>query len=188
MPTLVHEFDWPDRVVVGTVGRPGSRTFYLQVRTGARSTSVALEKEQSALLAEKVDELLGQLAADSDNGVSVPAETPVELVDDEPLDQPVEEQFRAGVMRLGWDPRTAQVVIEAYPFVDGTDEPDELPLDADGDGAEPAEMLLVRIPVGTARAFVERTRQVVRAGRPPCPLCGQPVDEDGHVCAAPDGA
>ena len=181
-PTIVHEFDWPDRVVVGTVGRPGERTFYLQARTGPRSTSVVLEKEQSAVLAEKLDELLGALAADPRSGVTVPAETPAELVDDGPLDQPVEEEFRVGTMRLSWDPRTAQVVIEAHPLVlpdehDG-DEPDV-------DDEEPAEKLVVRIPVGTARAFVQRTRQVVRAGRPACPFCGQPVDEDGHVCPPP---
>ncbi|HEY3437743.1 MAG TPA: DUF3090 domain-containing protein, partial [Actinotalea sp.] len=115
MPTLVHEFDWPDRVVVGTVGRPGSRTFYLQASTGSRSTSVALEKEQSAVLADKMDELLQEIAGPG-SGVIVPTQTPAELVDNEPLDQPVEEQFRAGVMRLGWDPRTAQIIIEAYPL------------------------------------------------------------------------
>ncbi len=49
-------------------------------------------------------------------------------------------------------------------------------------------MLLVRIPVGTARAFVERTRQVVRAGRPTCPRCGRPIDDDGHVCTTTDGS
>src|SRR3712207_6833202 len=127
MPTLVHEFDWPDRLVVGTVGRPGSRTFYLQARTGARTASVALEKEQSALLAEKIDELLQALTADEENGVTVPAETPIELIDDEPLDQPVEESFRIGVIRLGWDPSTSQVVIEAFPY-----EPDDVD-DADDD-------------------------------------------------------
>jgi len=51
--------------------------------------------------------------------------------------------------------------------------------------AKPSEMLLVRMPVGTARAFVERTRQVVRSGRPVCPRCGEPIDDDGHVCGAP---
>ena len=185
MPTLVHEFDWPDRVVVGTVGRPGSRAFYLQARTGARVTSVLLEKEQSALLAEKIDELLDELGSDQGNGLSIPADTPVELVDDDPLDQPVEEQFRTGTMRLGWDPSTAQVVIEAYAYVDpdeGSDPDDGL----DVGSPEPSEMLLVRIPVGTARAFVQRTRQVVRAGRPTCPRCGQPIDDDGHVCTPPE--
>lgn len=172
---LVHQFDWPDRVVVGTVGSPGSRSFYLQVRDGARSTSVGLEKEQSAVLAEKIDEILDALMTDEGNRFSVPADTPAELVDNDPLDQPVEEQFRAGLMRLGWDPSTAQVVLEAFPL-DETSEEDSEP--------EPSEMLLVRMPVGTARAFVQRTRQVVRSGRPLCPLCGQPMDDDSHVCGA----
>ncbi|WNB86275.1 DUF3090 domain-containing protein [Cellulomonas sp. ATA003] len=182
MPTLVHEFDWPDRVVVGTVGRPGARTFYLQVRTGSRTASVALEKEQSALLAAKIDELLDELS--TQGGATVPADIPAELVDDDPLDQPVEEQFRTGAIRLGWDPRTAQVVIEAFPFVAADDEDDDADDAADDPG--PSEVLLVRIPVGTARAFAHRTRQVVRSGRPACPLCGQPVDPDGHVCALPE--
>lgn len=185
MRTLVHEFDWPDRVVVGTVGRPGERTFYLQARAGARSTSVALEKEQSALLADAVDELLDRLAASRDNTISVPTESAAELIDNDPLDQPIQEQFRVNALRLGWDPRTAQVVIEAFP--DGLprdDEDDGTDLVSDDDG--PSEMLVVRVPVGTARAFAERTRQVVRAGRPLCPFCGQPIDPDGHTCRLPD--
>jgi len=39
--------------------------------------------------------------------------------------------------------------------------------------------------VGTARAFAKRTREVVGAGRPMCPLCGEPMDPDGHTCAFP---
>jgi uncharacterized repeat protein (TIGR03847 family) len=184
MPPVVHEFDWPDRVVVGTVGRPGERTFYLQARTGPRSTSVVLEKEQSAVLADKIDEMLRALDADPASGVSVPATTPAELIDDGPLDQPVEEEFRVGIMRLGWEPRTAQVVIEAFPLPEPPDDDAaELP---DEDAAdEPSEVLVVKIPVGTARAFVQRTRQVVSAGRPACPFCGEPVDPDGHSCAPP---
>jgi uncharacterized repeat protein (TIGR03847 family) len=176
MSTLVHEFDWPDRVVVGPVGRPGSRTFYLQVRAGTRTTSVALEKQQSAQLAEMIDRLLDELKATNDQ---IPVEAPVELVDDEPLDHPVEEDFRTGAMRLGWDPRTSQVVIEAYPV---GEDPPEAP------ESGPSEMLLVRIPVGTARAFAQRARRVVAAGRPPCPDCGLPMDDDGHDCPPVDDA
>ena len=184
MPAVVHLFDWPDRVVVGTVGRPGSRAFYLQVRDGARTASVGLEKEQSAALAEKIDEILDALMADDGNPFSVPADTPIELVDNDPLDQPVEEEFRAGLMRLGWDPSTAQVVVEAFPLEEADDEaPEPAP-----DPPEPSEMLLVRMPVGTARAFVHRTRRVVASGRPLCPRCGRPMDDDGHVCGEPDAS
>jgi uncharacterized repeat protein (TIGR03847 family) len=179
MPTIVYEFDWPDRVVVGTVGLPGSRTFYLQVRTGTRIVSIALEKQQSALLGEKIDEILDQLITFEGNPFSIPATTPIELVDNDPLEQPVAEEFRTGAMSLGWDPSTVQVVIEAYPIPDGDDEQST-------DPEEVAEMLLVRMPVGTARAFAKRTREIVGAGRPMCPLCGYPVDADGHTCTLPE--
>ncbi|MEV4951213.1 DUF3090 domain-containing protein [Paenarthrobacter nitroguajacolicus] len=181
MPTRVHEFAWPDRVVVGTIGLPGARTFYLQVRAGKQIVSIALEKQQSALLAEKIDDILDQLITAEGNPFSVPTGTPIELVDNDPLEA-VQEQFRAGAMSLGWDPTTAQVVIEAYPITDvDADDDDESP---DEDDAN--EMLLVRMPVGTARAFAKRTREIVDAGRPTCSTCGYPMDADGHICTLPE--
>jgi uncharacterized repeat protein (TIGR03847 family) len=183
MPTRVHEFAWPDRVVIGTVGVPGARTFYLQVRTGKQIVSIALEKQQSAQLAEKIDEILDQLITLEGNPFSVPTGTPIELVDNDQLET-VEEQFRTGAMTLGWDPSAAQVVIEAYPITDVDDDDNGESLDENG--VEVPEMLLVRMPVGTARAFAKRTREVVGAGRPACPLCGYPVDPDGHVCTLPE--
>ncbi|KQN86633.1 DUF3090 domain-containing protein [Arthrobacter sp. Leaf69] len=183
MPTRVHEFAWPDRVVVGTIGLPGARTFYLQVRAGTQIVSIAMEKQQSAQLAEKIDEILDQLITVEGNPFSVPTSTPIELVDNDQLDA-VQEQFRTGAMSLGWDPTTAQVVIEAYPITDvDADDNDE---SLDEDGANEPEVLLVRMPVGTARAFAKRTREVVGAGRPTCPLCGYPIDADGHICTLPE--
>jgi uncharacterized repeat protein (TIGR03847 family) len=181
MPTIVHRFDWPDRVVVGTIGAPGSRTFYLQARDGARIISVVLEKQQCAVLAQKIDEILNELLeGDDDNRFSIPAATPVELLDNDPLEQPVDPEFRTGPLSLGWDPTTAQIVIEAYPLVETDDDASDLfPV-------EPEEVLEVRIPVGTARAFVKRTFDIVLAGRPRCPICGTPMDASGHVCPPPD--
>lgn len=172
MSTRVHEFSWPDRVVVGVIGAPGSRAFYLQVRAGKQLVSLALEKQQSAALAEKIDEVLDQLGTVPGNPFNVPAGTPVELVDNDPLET-VEVQFRIGAIGLGWDSSTAQVVIELHP-VD------------DEDSADQDEKMLVRIPVGTARAFAKRTREIVAAGRPMCPLCGYPMDAEGHICTPPD--
>lgn len=179
MPTLVHEYDWPDRAVIGTVGAPGSRTFYLQARTGSRITSVALEKELSASLAEKIDELLDEVWAGDSTALDRAA---VELLDDGPLDQPVEEDFRMGQLRLSFDERTAQVVIEAYPLIEVETEEEAEALA----GTEPPEALVVRLPAGSARAFAERARRVVAAGRPLCPRCGEAVDPEGHDCPADD--
>lgn len=165
MSSLVHEFAWPDRVVIGTIGLPGARTFYLQVREGSNTASIAMEKQQSAQLAEKIDEILDQLGTIEGNPFSVPSGTPIELVDNDDL-EPVEELFRTGAISLGWDPTTAQIVVQAYPIADFDPNSD--------DGVEPfiddqsaeTEMLLLKMPVGTARAFAMRTREVVDAGRP----------------------
>ena len=183
MPTRVHDFAWPDRIVVGTIGLPGARTFYLQVRAGKQIVSVALEKQQSALLADKIDEILDQLSTVEGNPFSVPTSTPIDLVDNDQLEA-VQEQFRTGAMSLGWDPTTAQVVIEAYPIADVDADDNDTSLDEDG--ANEPEMLLVRMPVGTARAFAKRTREIVGAGRPTCSLCGYPIDADGHICTLPE--
>lgn len=177
MPTSVLEFSWPDRVVIGTIGRPGKRTFYLQVRAGRQLVSIALEKQQSDQLAQKIDEMLDELSTVEGNRFSVPATTPIELVDNDQLEE-VEERFRTGAMGLGWDPSTAQLVIEAYSLADVDTDDD----DAFGADDAETELLRVRIPVGTARAFAKRTREVVGAGRPACPLCGFPVDPEGHTC------
>lgn len=183
MPTRVHEFDWPDRAVIGTIGLPGARTFYLQVRSGTQMVSISLEKQQSAQLAEKIDEILDQLITVEGNPFSVPASTPPELVDNDQLEA-VQESFRTGAMSLGWDPTTSQVVIEAYPIAQvDADDRDESP---DPDGTHENQMLLLRMPVGSARAFAKRTLEVVGAGRPACPLCGYPVDADGHTCTLPE--
>lgn len=185
MPTRVHEFVWPDRVIVGTIGQPGSRTFYLQVRAGKQIVSIALEKQQAALLAEKIDEILDHLSAVKGNPFSVPASTPIELVDNDALETD-QEQFRTGAMGLGWDPTTAQVVIKAYPITEVDDDADADDESLEGIDPNAAEMLLVSMPVGSARAFAKRTREVVAAGRPMCPLCGYPMDADGHTCTLPE--
>lgn len=179
---MVHGFDWPDRFVVGTVGEPGDRTFYLQVRDGRDVVSVALEKQQTAQLALGIDRILDELRTQDGNPFHVPEGTADELRDDAPLDAPVLERFRVGRMALGWDPSTAQIVIEALPLA--IDDDDEDAFDAD---SVPDERLVVRIPVGSARAFASRTREVVAAGRPVCALCGEPMDLDGsHECGVPD--
>lgn len=183
---LVHGFDPPERFVAGTVGPPGQRTFFLQARSGARVVSVALEKQQVQALAERIDELLDDvMEAGVTEGV-VPAVAPLGLDDSEPLEQPIEEEFRAGTMTLSWDPDDQRVVIEVFPFTEAAVvTPDQL--DEDFEEPEPDEVLLVRLPAGPARAFVKRAEQVLDAGRPSCPFCGNPIDPDGHLCVRANG-
>jgi uncharacterized repeat protein (TIGR03847 family) len=59
--------------------------------------------------------------------------------------------------------------------------------DEDFQEPDPEEIFLVRIPAGTARAFVKRAARGLGAGRPSCPFCGGPIDADGHLCVRANG-
>jgi uncharacterized repeat protein (TIGR03847 family) len=177
----VYSYDPPERFVAGTVGQPGERTFYLQATTGARVTSVALEKGQVSQLAERLDELLDEVTRRT--GVASAASQAIGVeVDDGPLDLPLTEDFRVGAIALAWDHEGERVIIEAQ---EESEEPLE-PLADDVPEDGPA-VLRVRITAQAARAFSRRAIKVVQQGRPPCPLCGQPLDPSGHVCPRQNG-
>jgi uncharacterized repeat protein (TIGR03847 family) len=186
MAPLIHGFDPPERFVTGTVGPPGQRTFFLQARSGSRIVSVSLEKQQVVALAERVDQLLDEVMSSRSTEAIVPALAPLDLEDSEPLEQPIEEEFRAGTMTLSWDPDDERVVIEVFPFTEAAVVSPEQ-VDEDFEEPEPDELLLVRLDAGTARAFVKRAERVVEAGRPTCPFCGGPIDPDGHLCVRANG-
>jgi uncharacterized repeat protein (TIGR03847 family) len=186
MAPLVHGFDPPERFVAGTVGPPGQRTFFLQARSGTRVTSVSLEKQQVQALSERIDELLDEVMSSGTNDQIIPAVAPVALEDSEPLEQPIEEEFRAGTMTLSWDPQDERIVVEVFPYTEAAVvSPDQV--DEDFEEPDPEELFLVRISAAMARAFVQRTAQVLEAGRPSCPFCGNPIDPDGHLCVRANG-
>jgi uncharacterized repeat protein (TIGR03847 family) len=183
VPRQLFVFDPPDRFVAGTVGQPGERTFYLQASGGGRLVSVALEKVQVAILAERLEELLEEVRR---RGVGdVPVVASGELEDTAPLDAPIDEEFRVGSMGLAWDGDDEKVVIEALAQQEAEDEDDLVePL---SDVEEGPDALRVRITADAARAFIKRAERVVAAGRPPCPLCGLPLDPEGHICPRQNG-
>src|SRR6187200_2367221 len=109
--------------------------------------------------------------------VSVALEKVQVAVLDEPLDEPLNEAFRAGSLTLGWDGGAERVLVEAR-----AQDADGEAIDPDEDDEEDEEgpdLLRVRMTASAARSFVTRAAQVVSAGRPPCPLCGAPLDPRG---------
>jgi uncharacterized repeat protein (TIGR03847 family) len=190
MPPVVHRFDPPERFIAGTVGEPGQRTFFLQARSGARVTSVALEKQQVEILGERIDELLDELLTAGGVASVIPAITPIDEVDTAPLEQPIVEEFRAGTITLSWDAEDERVVVEVFPVVEvivpieaDEDELVDLPIDE----PEPDELFVVHLTPVLARVFATRAASVVSAGRPPCQFCGGPVDAAGHLCPRANG-
>jgi uncharacterized repeat protein (TIGR03847 family) len=179
MPRQVFVFDNPERFVAGTVGQPGERTFFLQVRDGGRLVSVAMEKGQISALAERVETLLAEVGR-TEAGRTEAVQTGAGSEDVAPLDTPLDEEFRVGTLALGWDAEDGLVVLEAQALSETPAEP----MNDDPDGPD---ALRVRISASVARAFITRARRVVAAGRQPCPLCGLPLDPEGHICPRQNG-
>ncbi len=195
-------FETPDRFTAGTVGEPGDRTFFLQAREGTRIASVVLEKLQVAALAQRLGDLLLELER---RGVAVPTTLPAIAQDVAPLDEPLAELFRVGTLTIGWDQAHELVVLEALAISDedededvdedvdvGDDDDDESVeefdlSDLEGDETDGPDLMRVRLTPAAAAGFVERASRVVAAGRPPCPLCGRPLDPQGHLCPRRNG-
>ena len=177
-------FDPPERFVAGTVGRPGDRTFFLQARDGPRVVSIVLEKVQVAVLADRLGELLSELER---RGVAAAeaAKAAASSDDTAPLDEPLNEAFRAGSLTLGWDGDAERILVEARAQSEDGEEID--PDEDDDEDEDGPDLLRVLMTPDTARTFVARAARIVAAGRPPCPLCGAPLDPQGHICPRRNG-
>lgn len=161
------EFVHPERFVAGTVGEPGSREFYLQARGDRRVEGVKIEKAQVALLTERVEELLDEVGADQD---MLPARP-----DNDPLELPVDPNFIVGNMSAAWDPAAKTITLEFHS------------IDPDGSDASGEHSLRVVLTAPLACEFVRRSYALVAQGRQPCPLCGEPLNPEGHVCPRANG-
>lgn len=173
---ILYEFSQPERFVVGTVGLPGERAFYLQVSSQNRVVTVAIEKGQASVLANGLEKLLEDLHR---MGQDVPMVEPGDL-DLEPLELPVDPEFVAYSMGLAWNAEAELLTLEIHA------ESDEIP-DVEENPDSGPECLRVRINLLQARSFISRTQKVVAAGRPLCTFCQYPIDPQGHVCPRSNG-
>jgi uncharacterized repeat protein (TIGR03847 family) len=179
MARSIHVFRTPDRFVAGTVGEPGNRTFYLQAVHEKRVVSVMLEKQQVAVLADRIGALLAEVQRRF--GTPVPPEA--EVTDLGPLITPLDAEFRVGTMGLGWDAEAQSVVVELLAVSD-TEFDASVILD---DAEEGPDAVRVFLSPQSAREFAARSQRVITAGRPPCPLCDEPLDPAGHLCVRTNG-
>jgi uncharacterized repeat protein (TIGR03847 family) len=175
------ELDDVDALGTGAIGQPGSRSFYIQARTEHAQLTVLVEKEQVALLATEAVAFLDRIA---DEYPEIPADVPVALTR---LREPTVPLFRARLIGIGFDPERELVLLElrersaeeASP--EGGDEEDE---EEEEEEDEDAEGYVARIYATRAqvRAMAARGAEAVAGGRPPCSLCGMPMDSTGHQC------
>jgi uncharacterized repeat protein (TIGR03847 family) len=182
------DLEAPDHFTAGAVGPPGQRVFYLQAREAGALLTLKCEKEHVRALGDYLAGLLERLAAAAPSPGAAPA-----------LLEPVQPAWDVGAIGVGYDDDGRRIVIEMHEAAEAEEE-------ADGDDAESEEaetptleaepapapvpegaVARIRITHEQAAAFVERARELMRGGRPLCPMCQSPIDPGGHVCPRANG-
>ncbi|HEX2851447.1 MAG TPA: DUF3090 family protein [Acidimicrobiales bacterium] len=149
-------------VTVGTVGEPGQRVFYLQVDADGRPVAFKLEKAQVRALAGALAEVLTDLPA--------PDGVPTDLE----LREPVDPDFVVGSIAISpWDAEENRLFVVLEELV--------------AEDAPEGSTARIGLALDQVAALAIRGVQLVEAGRPPCPLCGGPMDPSGHVCPKSNG-
>src|SRR3954468_1558771 len=159
-----HELPSVDAITFGTVGEPGSRVFYVQAWAGVTIVTLKMEKQQVAGLAAALKQLLEDLPPQA-----LPGRAPG-------VGMPVEPEGNVGNIGISTFDETTQRVTVQF---------EELRLEGD----EVVEGSTARFGVTVAQmaALVERGEELVAGGRPNCPLCGNPMNPDGHSCPKTNG-
>jgi uncharacterized repeat protein (TIGR03847 family) len=168
----IIELDDVDGLGAGAIGEPGQRAFYIQARTEHTQLTVLVEKEQVDLLATEAVRFLDKIA---DTYPELPFDLPSTQ---SALREPTVPLFRARLIGLGFDPERELVLIELRERTADEDDED------DDDATDEEDGYVARIYATRAqvRAMAARGAEAVAGGRPPCPLCEQPMDPSGHRC------
>ena len=149
------------RITAGAIGEPGKRAFFLQLRAGSALVSLAVEKEQLRVLAARLEEVFTE--------VSPP---PAAKMPEMALEEPVEPAWRVGLISLSYDEASQDFEISLVELVE--------------EGEDPATGHF-HATVVQMQALAQHALELVAAGRPPCPMCGGPIDHDGGVCPRLNG-
>lgn len=185
MAANVIEMNPVGRITAGYVGVPGQRTFYLQARKGNTLISLLMEKEQVAALAQSVLQLIEHLDQ------NFPTISTAPLPRNMALEQPIQPLFRIGQMGLGYDQERDLLVLVAQELrlqeVDEEDDNDTDELMDDQEDEESGEIVRMWASRGQMEALARHAADIVKQGRPICPLCNQPINPDGHFCPPRNG-
>lgn len=175
---MLRNFNEVDRFTVGTVGVPGDRTFFLQIRFESTLLSTSIEKSQVAAISERLQYMLKEIRQ-----IHPLAPRPQLTRDSLPIETPVEDEFRVGSIAIFYDEESSRIQIDLRELnlSDTEDEDDETLQVSD------VEIIRIFISPSQALTFHDRAELVIAAGRQPCPFCGMPIDPQGHLCARANG-
>ncbi|MEX0781465.1 MAG: DUF3090 family protein [Dehalococcoidia bacterium] len=162
-----HEFGPVAHISAEAIGQPGQRRFRLRALSEhGDSAFLWLEKEQLVALGEAIENVLKQ---ESYTYRRLPLDDS-ELDPVFPLSAQVE--FQLAQLSMGVNQEAQRFVL----------------IGADG-GPDESDTSSVTMEFDFRRGYELRREiaDLAAAGRPPCPLCGAPLDPEGHVCPRSNG-
>ncbi|MEI8066056.1 MAG: DUF3090 family protein [Actinomycetes bacterium] len=183
MSRIVYNHEYAERFVVGTVGAPGERAFFLQIDSPIYSNCVAIEKTQVAALSERFKEMIQELRRNklaSLDELSYSAQ----VINGE-MQFPITEDFQVGIIGISWDQNSQRINLEVQAVSDIEVE-DLISEDADENDLLP-DVIRVPLRIFQVRNFCTQADRTVASGRQPCPFCGLPIDVEGHLCPRANG-
>ncbi len=153
-------FELPEAVALGAIGEPGNRVFVIQIRTALDAITLKLEKTQVAGLVRYIALILGDL----DKLGHLPKAAAVV--------PPLEPLFVVGEIAVAYSEDEDSVTLTLTELAE-----DE----------EAASKVTVEITKELAGTLAIQGTELVEAGRPTCPLCGFPIEPEGHPCPRTNG-
>ena len=176
MAEYAYDLNPVQHIIADAAGEPGKRTFFLQARTSSQLVSLVLEKQEVANLAISALQLLEELEEKYPHLSPVRKQGKILYPD-----EPVEPIFRIGQLVLGYDEQEDMIWIIAKALM--VTESGAV-IDPDSDEVPAVRFVATRAQM---KAMCDHALEVVSKGRPTCPLCGRPIDRDGHFCPRSDG-
>ncbi|GIW08277.1 MAG: hypothetical protein KatS3mg060_3082 [Dehalococcoidia bacterium] len=162
MASTPRDFGPVVRLEAESQGPPGRRTFRLLIANEYELASLWIEKEQLQALGLAIEQLLAQMDENAGEG-TIPSGVASSF---ETIDAPV------GRLGLGFDEASDLFVVVVYlPETGENDTPD----------------FVCRASRAMMKKLSSQIEEIVAAGRPRCPLCGAPINPDGHVCVRSNG-
>ena len=172
MTPIRLEIDPCDHITADAFGRPGQRTFYLQVVKEGERTTILIEKMQLQTLAIGIVKFLAELEAQNLTLTPSSADFDEEKMRINILGDPL---FRVGDIGIGYDSnRDSVVLVTKEILLSGMEE----------DDASQARIWCSR---NQAKALARWSIELANRGRSNCPQCGLPMEPEGHFCLKKNG-
>ncbi len=164
--TDTRDFGPVSHISAEAIGQPGQRRFRLHVlSTTGRTASLWLEKEQLAALGEAIENVL------KGEGFEYAPPPPDDIPREPVFPLAADDDFHIGQLSMGVDQGRKKLVLLA----------------AETAGEDDMPGLSIEFDYEHGHDLRRQIAAVVAAGRPPCRLCGAPIDPEGHICPRSNG-